>query len=150
LELVDWPIEKLAADIFVMLRFWDGDNILSHLLRDAYELLQMETGLDGNIFLHPFSKLSGLATHSWMKILWQYLSHHDVTLELLSSTHIAPVREGDAVFMELLIADGWHTGKLCSAIRVRKLKHVHHVSALVASDGVSVLPEMYTTAAGNS
>jgi hypothetical protein len=150
LELVDWPIEKLAADIFVMLRFWDGDNILSHLLRDAYELLQMETGLDGNIFLRPFSQLSGLATHSWMKILWQYLSHHDVTLELLSSTHIAPVREGDAVFMELLIADGWHTGKLCSANRVRKLKHVHHVSALVASDGVSVLPEMYTTAAGTS
>jgi hypothetical protein len=35
LELVDWPIEKLAADIFVMLRFWDGDNILSHLLCDA-------------------------------------------------------------------------------------------------------------------
>ena len=61
-----------------------------------------------------------------MKILWQYLSHHDVTLELLSSTHIAPIREGDAVFMELLIADGWHTGKLCSANRVRKLKHVHH------------------------
>jgi hypothetical protein len=95
----------------------------------------METGLDGNIFLRPFSKLSGLATHSWMKILWQYLEYHDVTLELLSSTNIAPVQNGDVVFMERLIAAGWQTGKLCSANRVRKLKHVHHESDLVASDG---------------
>lgn len=61
---VDWPIEKLAADTFVILRFWDGDDILSHLIRDAHEFLQMETGLDGNILSRPFSKLSGLATHS--------------------------------------------------------------------------------------
>jgi hypothetical protein len=51
LELVDWSVEKLSADIFVMLQNWDKPTILGHCIRDAYELLQMETGLEGNIFL---------------------------------------------------------------------------------------------------
>jgi hypothetical protein len=67
LELVDWPVEKLSADIFVMLQNWDQPTLLGHCLRDAYELLQMETGLEGNIFSYNFEHLGHLATHSWMK-----------------------------------------------------------------------------------
>lgn len=49
LDLVDWTVEKLAADVFLMLLHlhWDDDSILGRCLRCAYELLQMETGLEG-------------------------------------------------------------------------------------------------------
>jgi hypothetical protein len=91
LELVDWTVEKLSADVFVMLQHhWDKDTILGHCLRDAYELLQMETGLEGNIFSYNFEHLGHLATHSWMKILWHYLHHLNINLDLSSVTNIPP------------------------------------------------------------
>ena len=61
-----------------MLQHWDLPKGLACCLCSAYELLQMETGLEGNIFLLSFDVFGELATQSWIKILWQYLHFLDI------------------------------------------------------------------------
>jgi hypothetical protein len=139
LELVDWPVEKLCADVFFMVQNWHSDSIVCLCLRNAYELLQMETGLEGNIFSYNFSEFGCLATHSWMKILWNYLDHLQVTLELDDSTNIPPVRQDDFSIMNFLISRNWRGGRLIGANRWRKHKKVHRGSCVTAMDGYTLL-----------
>jgi hypothetical protein len=109
LELVDcWPIKKVAADVHVMMQHWSSPEILGCCLRNAYELLQTETGLEGNIFALRYSNFGCLATHSWMATLWQYLEHLDVHLDLSHTTFVQPVREGDCGLIQFLHSRGWH------------------------------------------
>ena len=141
LGLVDWPVEKLAADVFIMLQHWNSSGVLGCCLRDAYELLQMETGLEGNIFRLSFRDFGILATHSWMKILWQYLSHLDIDLHLSETSNIPPVRQGDSPIMQTLFAAGWKGARLAAVNRCRKFFQVHRLSCLVACDGKTLRKE---------
>ena len=150
IELVDWTVEKLTADVFVMLQHWDSPDALGICLRNAYELLQMEMGLEGNIFSLDFKVYGCLATHSWMKILWNYLDHLDVQLVLDPSTNVPDVREGNAGIMELLVAHGWSGSRLTSVNRVRMFKQVHRLSCLVNADGYSVSEDLLTRNPGSS
>ena len=142
LELVDWPIEKLSADIFVMLQHWDSPGGLGCCLREAYQLLQMETGLEGNIFSHKFAQFGILATHSWMKILWEYLNFLDIDFMLSPSTNIPPVRESDSSIIQALFSLGWKAGRLAAINRVRKFHRVHRLSCITACDGRTIRPSI--------
>jgi hypothetical protein len=139
LELVDWPVEKLCADVFFMVQNWHSNSIVGLCLRNAYELLQMETGLEGNIFSYNFSQFGCLATHSWMKILWNYLDHLQVTLEPDDSTNIPPVRQDDFSIMNFLISRNWRGGRLIGVNRWRKHKKIHRGSCVTAMDGYTLL-----------
>jgi hypothetical protein len=135
LQLVDWPIEKLSADLLVMLQHWDSTDIVGLCLREAYELLQMETGLDGNIFTHNFAKFGCLATHSWMKILWEYLAYLDITFELSDRYEVPVLRANDFSIMKRLSDLGWSAGRLVAVNRVRKFKQVSRLSCVATCDG---------------
>ena len=142
LELVDWPIEKLSADILVMLQHWDSPGVLGCCLREAYQLLQMETGLEGVIFSHKFAHYGVLATHSWMKILWEYLDFLDIDFMLSPTTNIPPVREGDSSIIQVLFSLGWRAGRLAAVNRVRKFHRVHCLSCITSCDGKTIRPSV--------
>lgn len=150
LELVDWPVEKLVADVHIMMQHWSSPDILGCCLRSAYELLQMETGLEGNIFAQSYRDFGCLATHSWMAILWQYLDHLGVTLELSSTYFVQPVREGDSGIIQLLFSNGWRGPRLVGLNRYRKHKKVHRVSCLVMADGYTFHHFVHTKDRGSS
>ena len=64
ISLPDWTAEKLARDVNVLFRHWGLPTAVGKLLRHSYELLQMETGLQGNIFARSFATFGCLASHS--------------------------------------------------------------------------------------
>ncbi len=41
----------------------------------VFELMQVECSLEGNFLLQDYKKFDILVSHSWMKLLWQYLAH---------------------------------------------------------------------------
>ena len=150
LALTDWPIEKLSADLHVMLQYWSSPCNLGLCLREAYQLLQMETGLDGNIFLLSFQDFGHLATHSWMKILWQYLDEYDIKLELCESTNIPKVRDNDCSIIQALFAKGYRGRRLWVANTVRKFKRVFRLSCFTAMDGRHILKSIFDRTVGES
>ena len=66
-------LEKLAVSIQYLLHHWGCMNEYGKALRCLFELIQLETGLEGNFLLQDYDTYECLPTHSWFKILWEYL-----------------------------------------------------------------------------
>jgi hypothetical protein len=95
-------LEKLSESHQWLLCHWGIGDAVGKVIQEAYERLQIETGLPGNIFLYDYTRFECLATHSWFKTFWQYLDHFDVKFEIDEELTIPPVRERDQVFMDLV------------------------------------------------
>ena len=91
----------------------------------------METGLGGNIFERPYKKFQRLATHTWMKHLWQLLDYLSISLRMHHVTEQQPIQVGDATVMDKIIeTEVYDELALVRINRVRKYKKVHWLSAL--------------------
>jgi hypothetical protein len=110
----------------------------------------METGLQGNIFSRSFSSFGCLASHSWMKILWQYARKLKVSILLVDSASVPLTRIGDVTWMDKLASMGFKGASLVKMNRVRKFKNVHSISDTTACDGVSLLPDALSDRPGTS
>ena len=84
-------------------RHWDVGEGMGLIVREAYEHLQVETGLSGNAFLRDYHTYECLATHTWYKVFWQYLDRYNVRLELGDGYDVSPVRERDRYFMDVAL-----------------------------------------------
>jgi hypothetical protein len=105
-------------------------------LRCLFELIQLETGLEGNFLLRNYNTYECLETHSWFKTLWEYLDYYKVRLEL-SDLIVPRVRECEKVVIEevsgLIPRDQWS-----SVNCARKHFKVYFTSPLVLCDGFTV------------
>ena len=140
LGLPNLSLEKLADSLKLLQRQWGTTSDLGMALRCSFELVQIETGIQGNFLLRDFSSLGCLATHSWFKCLWELVSFYRVRV-ILSGTVVSPLREHDKVVMEevlrILPSTQW-----TSFNRARKHFRVYFLSQLVLSDGKTVDPKV--------
>jgi hypothetical protein len=95
-------LEKLAVSLQYIQRHWGCKNPYGIALRSIFELVQIETGLEGNFLLRNYKRYRMLASHTWFKVLWEYLDFYGVQLHLDDIT-VPLVRERDKVFMEAVI-----------------------------------------------
>ena len=82
----------------------------------SYKLLQMETGLQENIFAHLFTSFGGdLASRRWMKILWQYLGNSRSGFFWLTARwfHL----QETVIRNELTSLQAWASNRLSSLIK---------------------------------
>ena len=89
LGLPNLSLEKLADSLKLLQRHWGTTSDLGMALRCSFELVQIETGIQGNFLLRDFSSLGCLATHSWFKCLWELVSFYRVRV-ILSDTVVPP------------------------------------------------------------
>jgi hypothetical protein len=80
LGLPNMALEKLSESLMWLQRHWDVGEGMGLIVREAYECLQIETGLSGNVFLRDYPTYECLATHTWYKVFWQYLHRYKVSL----------------------------------------------------------------------
>ena len=98
---------SLAKDVNVLFRHWGLPTAVGKLLRHSYELLQMETDLQGNIFARSYTTFDCLASHSWMKILWQYARKLKVSILLVDSDSVPLTRAHDMAWTDKLAHMGF-------------------------------------------
>ncbi len=65
LGMFDLNVECLSAKVYFMRRHWNMSKAMGKMLRQAYEVFQIDVGLGGNIFTWNFSSLSHLSQHNW-------------------------------------------------------------------------------------
>jgi len=132
--------EKLAISLQFLLRHWGIDDKLGRALRYVFELSQLEIGLSGNYLFWDYYVYGGLVTHSWFKLLLEYIQYYDGKVEL-EGIDITPVRERDQVLMEavtqILPSNQWE-----SFNRARKYYRVYFLSQIILCDGMTVDPTM--------
>jgi hypothetical protein len=80
LDLPNMALEKLSESLLWLQRHWDIGEGMGLIVREAFERLQIKTGLSGNVFLRDYPTYECLATHTWYKVFWQYLHRYKVSL----------------------------------------------------------------------
>ena len=112
---------------------------MGRILRSVYELTQIEVGLAGNFLCRDFSVFGIISLHTWFKVLWEYVSHYKVSVDL-GNVDVPAVRQRDRVVMEevvkLIPPTQWR-----SFNRARKYYKVYFMSQLILCDGITVDPD---------
>jgi hypothetical protein len=137
LGLPNMALEKLSESLMWLQRHWDVQEGMGLIVREAYERLQVETGLSGNVFLRSFATYGCLATHTWYKVFWEYLDRYNVRLEFGDGYDIPAVRERDQVFMEVALPQTPHS-EWPVLNRVRHHKGIFWLSQLTHADGITI------------
>ena len=73
------------------------------MLMQAYQVFQMEVGLEGNIFGKPFTSLGHLATHGFFRNLWELLDFLGVSLRIHKSFDIPLLRVDNKMMMDAVV-----------------------------------------------
>ena len=80
LGMFNLSLDCLAARINYLRRHWGLSTAVGSMLKQGYEVFQMDLGLQGNIFCRDYDALGSLAADSWMKTTWQLCHRFQVQL----------------------------------------------------------------------
>jgi hypothetical protein len=58
-----------------------SNSLTGKLVRMSIEAMKVEIGVGGSLFTQPFDRFGTLATDSWVKHTWRFLSEHKITIE---------------------------------------------------------------------
>lgn len=139
LGLPNMSLEKLTMFLQYLQKHWGSTTKYYTALRYTYELIQSEIELSGNFLLRNYKQFGCLATHSWFKVLWEYLDLFNDQLQLCD-VNIPQVWEHDRVLMKevirILLCSEW-----VSFNCAHKYFRVYFMSQLVLRDGSTVSPD---------
>jgi hypothetical protein len=80
LALPNSNIDALSKKIHLLQSHWDTGSTSGRMLRQAYQVFQVEVGLGRNIFSQSFLSFGRLATHGFFCNLWELLHRYGVVL----------------------------------------------------------------------
>eukprot|EP00956_Cyclotella_meneghiniana_P011946 scaffold16843_cov51-Cyclotella_meneghiniana.AAC.2 len=140
LGLPNFALEKLGRSVSWLQRHWGVKEWIGVIIRAGFERLQVETGLSGNILLLDYDRYECLATHTWFKILWQYLSTFKVRLEI-AGVDVPATRERDRVIMDE-VTQVMDRSEWPAVNRVRKHLELFFLSQASHCDGVCLREEV--------
>lgn len=131
--------DRLGDKIQLLHAHWGSDSATGNMLKQAYEVFQVESGLGGDIFRRSFRDFGVLATHGFFRDLWQLCDRYDVTFRIHERFDIPLLREGSRTIMDLVCDQGiWTPHELDILNRVRKFLDVHDSGNIVECDGMTV------------
>ena len=144
-------ISMLSHKLQLLRNEWDQATATGRMLRQSYEIFQMEVGLSSNIFTEDFSRLGNLASNGWWKHLWHLCWKYKVGFHMRRKWQIPLLRDNDRSFMDVICQSDIFTKEHKVRInRVRKHKAIHSIADLTLCDGRSVSPSVWTRQVGNS
>ncbi len=106
-----------------------------------YSLLYVELGLSFQLLQEQYNKYGYLATHSWMKTLWEKLSMFNMHI-IVADQPLEFPREGDQFIMQVLIK-ARYTSKAFSCLnRVRVSLQLLFMSDILTASGNKVCTDI--------
>ena len=119
-------IDVLSCKIQCLQRHWNTSSVTGTMLKQAYEVFQVEVGLGGNIFALSYEDFGELATMGWFAHFWQLLDRYEVQFSFQDDLEIPLLREDDSTFLDWVYDSRLFTMQECLAInRVRHHKCIH-------------------------
>jgi hypothetical protein len=98
-------VEALIAMTNKLLMHYGCNSALGDLMRTSYNYLTLELGVSFQPFQALYSRFSFLATHSWMKMLWEKAYKFGVVIKSARGPLAFP-RQGDKFLMLVLMERG--------------------------------------------
>ena len=150
LAMPEVNMKVLGRKIHLIQRHWGCGDATGRMLKQAYEVFQVEAGLEGNIIAKDFRRNCCLVTHGWFKNLWELCDRYGVTFEILGH-HLPLLRAGsESIMGKAVRLSVWTTKELIRLNRVRKYKKLFDLGDATRADGITVTPCVLDTSAGES
>jgi hypothetical protein len=106
----------------------------------SYHLFYLELGLSFHPMQESYQEFGHLATHSWMKMLWEKLSLFDIEVVFVDVTPHYP-QDGDQFLMQVLLWAGYKGETLRRLNKVRISQQVLFLSDILTALGGRVNPD---------
>jgi hypothetical protein len=148
LALPNPNIDALSKKIHLL---QSTESTLGMILHQAYQVFQIKVGLGRNIFSQSFVSFGRLNTHGFSRNLWLLLHRYGVVFCLYPGFNILLLREHDPTLMDAFHNTGIfdkHEQKTLN--QYRHYEGVHSIGDMVCSDGLTIVPIMFTKEAGQS
>ena len=136
-------VEALLAMSNKLLMHYGCQMATGRLMQSSYSLLFVELGLSFHPLQTPYKVFEQLATHSWMKMLWEKLSKFNVKAVVTNITTAFPC-EGDEFIMQVLMRSGYTNEALRHLNRVRVCQQLLYMSDVLTASGNKINPEVLT------
>jgi hypothetical protein len=121
-------VEALIAMTNKLLMHFGCRSALGDFMQTSYGYMTLELGVSFQPFQASYSRFAFLATHSWMKMLWEKVDKFGLTIKTSTGSLSFP-RRGDRFLMLVLMERGY------SQETVRRLNRVRiHMQVLFLSD----------------
>ena len=144
IDVLSWKLHLVQSE-------WGIDGVMGKLFNQAYQVFQVEVGLNGNIFDYSFKNYGDLATHGFFHNLWQLIRLYGVKFRIHATFDIPLLWEDDKTIMDLVTdTDIFSRGELVRLNRYRHYKKVHSLEDLTQCNGITVGPVMYSRDEGVS
>jgi hypothetical protein len=78
LALPNPNLDVVRKKIHLLKAYWDTGSMSGRMLHQAYQVIQVEVSLGGNIFFRSFEAFGRLATHGFFRNLWELLYRYGV------------------------------------------------------------------------
>ncbi len=103
-------MEALVAMLNKLLMHYRCNTATKRFMRVSYSLFLLELGVLSQLLQESYTKYEFLATHSWMKMLWEKVSMFGVRMVVADAEVVYP-REGDQFIMQVFFETGypWET-----------------------------------------
>lgn len=143
LDLPDPYLYQGSQQISFFYQYYATDTNEGVLLRASLEHLQLKIGIGSPVLESHFGRYGCLATHSWLKSVWEFLWRFHIHLEV--STPLPVIcRENDQFIMELLTFDSsLSNAALISANRCRLHLRLLVFSGMATGGGDAVQDNVY-------
>ena len=121
-------IEKLV-------KFFSTDTITGKLLRVSYEMCILEVGIGRNLFELTFHEFGFLLSPSWIKYLWKFTDHYNISIIDRVTFFPLQARAGDVFLMEAFSAQGYSNNQMLILNRCRLYLQVLQLSDIMTGFG---------------
>ena len=123
------------------LLFRNHKGLVGQMLRLNEESLLLELGVSGSLYDADFTSLHHLATPSWIKTLWQFLSTYLIRIPM-ASTPLTPTKQHDFFLIEEFLKAGYTHSKLVALNTCRKYLQVVTLGDITTANGTIILPNI--------
>jgi hypothetical protein len=134
-------VEALIAMTNKLLMHFGSSSVLGDFMKTSYSYLTLELGVSFQPLQALYKRFLFLATHSWMKMLWEKVDRFKVTVETAKGPLAFP-RDGDRFLMLIVMERGYsrETVRLLNRVRI-------HMQVLFLSDVLTTLGNRIDSAA---
>jgi hypothetical protein len=127
-------VEALIAMTNKLLMHFGCSSALGDCMKTSYGYLTLELGVSFQPLQASYKRFSFLATHSWMKMLWEKVDRFGVTVETAKGP-LAFHRDRDRFLMLILIERGYSRETVRWLNRVRIHMQVLFLSDILTASG---------------
>ena len=120
------------------LTFRSHQGIVGNMIRLSEELLRIETGLPGNIFKFDYSKFQYLASPSWIKSIWCFVSKFKINLDMETPT-LGKTKVDDLFLMKEFVIQGYSKQKLQVINACRKFLQISTLGEITNGNGSIIM-----------